>query len=281
MATQQSKLEQAQAAAAAGEHANAIALWQAHLEESPDDGSAHYQLANSAFTEGRYDIAQTHYRRAIDLGFQPLGAQWRLARIDMRLEQPDQALDKIQKLGESGFPMPQLVAGEADFAPISENPVFLAALEAMNAARYPCKSSADHRAFDFWIGEWDVTMNGAAAGENHVYPILEGCVLFENWTSSTGSTGKSFNFYDRGEGMWKQVWIDDRGGVLEFTGTIRDGSLHYSATTRGANGTTTLHKLVFTPNDDGSVRQFWTQSTDGGENWQTAFDGHYEKQSSL
>lgn len=273
----QALVTDAQSAAAAGEYSAAVALWQEHLEGSPDDGSAHYQLANAAFADGRYALAQEHYLSAAKLGFQAQGAQWRLARIDMRMDRPQKALEKIRELGEAGFPMPQLVADEADFAPIAGEPVFATAVEAMTAARFPCKSSADHRAFDFWIGDWDVSMNGTPAGENHVYPILEGCVLFENWTSASGSTGKSFNFYDRAEGLWKQVWIDDRGGVLEFSGEMRDGNLHYSAKTTGTDGSITLHNLVFTPNEDGSVRQFWTQSTDDGESWQTAFDGHYVK----
>jgi hypothetical protein len=28
---------------------------------------------------------------------------------------------------------------------------------------------------------------------------------------------------------------------------------------------------------DGSVRQFWQTSSDGGETWATIWDGHYEK----
>ena len=41
----------------------------------------------------------------------------------------------------------------------------------------PCVAS-EYRQFDFWIGDWDVTvLNGKAAGTNLIKPILGGCVL--------------------------------------------------------------------------------------------------------
>jgi hypothetical protein len=37
----------------------------------------------------------------------------------------------------------------------------------------------------------------------------------------------------------------------------------------------TLQKLTFTPNADGTVRQFWEQSTNDGKTRTVAFDGLY------
>lgn len=142
--------------------------------------------------------------------------------------------------------------------------------------RYPCKTNPKHRAFDFWVGNWDVSYQGQRAGENEIKRILGDCVLFENWQGARGSSGKSFNFYDRAQNHWRQIWVDDSGGVIEFTGEVRRGVMYYTATTHNPpNGSEIRHKLTFTPNDDGSVRQLWEQSTDGGERWQTVFDGHY------
>jgi hypothetical protein len=103
--------------------------------------------------------------------------------------------------------------------------------------------------------------------------------VFENWLSVSGTSGKSFNFYDAGEDHWRQIWVDDTGGVIEFTGQVREGVMYYTATTHDpASGAATLHKLTFTPNAEGSVRQFWESSKDNGETWTVAFDGHYAKQ---
>ncbi len=146
--------------------------------------------------------------------------------------------------------------------------------------RYPCQDSDNHRAFDFWIGTWDVKFQGNHAGVNEIRPILGDCVLFENWDSAGGNyTGKSFNYYDAAEGHWRQIWIDDRGGVIEFTGEVRDGAMYYTANTKNpADGSEIRHKLTFTQNPDGSVRQLWEQSNDGGDGWNTVWDGHYVRQ---
>ena len=36
-----------------------------------------------------------------------------------------------------------------------------------------------------------------------------------------------------------------------------------------------INEIIWTPNADGSVRQRWRTSADGGKTWQTAFDGPY------
>ncbi|CAN5170593.1 hypothetical protein BH11PSE14_BH11PSE14_24070 [soil metagenome] len=64
----------------------------------------------------------------------------------------------------------------------------------------PC-ASAEHRQFDFWLGDWQVF---------------------------------------------------DKTGVVQ------------------------RERITWTPNADGSVRQFWESSSDDGKRWTTAFDGLYK-----
>jgi hypothetical protein len=48
-----------------------------------------------------------------------------------------------------------------------------------------------------------------------------------------------------------------------------------SGTLAAADGSGKVqHRISWTPNDDGSVRQHWESSTDG-EEWTTLFDGLY------
>jgi hypothetical protein len=35
------------------------------------------------------------------------------------------------------------------------------------------------------------------------------------------------------------------------------------------------HRITWTPQPDGRVRQFWETSSDGGQTWNAAFDGLY------
>ena len=44
-----------------------------------------------------------------------------------------------------------------------------------------CSDGDKAHQFDFWIGEWKVTAGGKPAGNNSIQPILDGCVLQENW----------------------------------------------------------------------------------------------------
>ena len=82
--------------------------------------------------------------------------------------------------------------------------------------------SADHRAFDFWIGEWEVTdPDGKIVGTNNIQKAQDGCVLVEDWKSSNGTfTGGSTNFFNNQNGQWEQLWIDNSGSHLHLKGRL-------------------------------------------------------------
>ena len=136
-------------------------------------------------------------------------------------------------------------------------------------------SSPVARQFDFWIGEWDVTANGKLAGTSSVQLILDGCVLFENWTGKIGSIGKSFNIYNSATKKWQQFWVDNSGGSILFTGEFENGKLTYRSETLQPDGSTVLGRMTFTPLPEHRVHQVWEQSTDQGKTWTLAFDGIY------
>jgi hypothetical protein len=150
-----------------------------------------------------------------------------------------------------------------------------ATLRGQTAPRPDC-SGPNHRAFDFWVGDWDVTTNNQVAGTNSITLTQAGCILHEHWIGTGGGTGESFNFYDRSRDTWNQLWIDSSGNVLRLAGHYADGEMRLTGETlRG--GVTILQKLTFFKNDDGSVRQLWESSRDGGKSWGVSFDGLYTK----
>jgi len=135
-----------------------------------------------------------------------------------------------------------------------------------------------HHQFDFWIGEWAVYAGENLVGHNNVTTMYDGCVLHEHWTSAAGNKGESFNTYDRGYDKWHQTWVNAGGGLLELDGGMVDGNMVLSGKrpTQDKTGEAT-HKITYTPNEDGSVRQHWEVTRDG-ENWTTLFDGLYKKE---
>ncbi len=273
----------AAAAAAAGKHAEAIDQYRAALAADPQDGASHYQLAVQlmdfdAERSGSLDDAEKHFRKAAELGFQPLGVSYRLSRLHARAGETELALKELETLATGRFGLINLIEGEADYSEIKDSPRFTEAVATIRAARFPCEADPKHHDFDFWIGDWRVTQNGQFAGENRISAIMGHCLIFEEWTSASGGEGKSFNYYDPGQDRWRQIWVSDSGTFIEFTGEARDGGIFYTAqTTNPADGAVTQHKFEFTQNDDGSVRQFWQTSTDEGATWTTIWDGRYDR----
>jgi hypothetical protein len=139
----------------------------------------------------------------------------------------------------------------------------------------PACDAPEHRAFDFWIGEWDVHgPQGRLAGSNSIKREYGGCVLHERYQTGGGYSGESFNIYDAPRKVWHQTWVDSSGLLLLLEGGIRDGNMVLEGHTTGADGKQTKHRITWTPNPDGSVRQLW-ESTDARGEWTVAFDGHY------
>jgi hypothetical protein len=141
----------------------------------------------------------------------------------------------------------------------------------------PC-ASAEHRQFDFWIGDWEVTgARGQKAGTNRIERILGGCALYESWTGAGPSRGHSLNAFDTGDNKWHQTWMDNSGTVLLITGGIVNGEMVMEGERRLPDGTRQLERITWTPNADGSVRQHWQSSRDAGMRWTTVFDGVYRR----
>jgi hypothetical protein len=142
----------------------------------------------------------------------------------------------------------------------------------------PC-DAPEYRQFDFWIGDWNVSANGQAAGTNSIRRIHGGCALEENWqgAGAGGISGSSFNIYDRAAAKWHQTWVDASGTLLQLDGGMVDGNMVLQGSRPAQNGATALHRISWTPNEDGSVRQLWETSLDDGASWSALFDGLYVK----
>lgn len=142
----------------------------------------------------------------------------------------------------------------------------------------PC-CDEEYKQFDFWIGDWVVYAQGKMAGFNKVVKIEDGCIVRENWKSVESSyTGTSYNFYDKIDKKWKQVWIDNQGTVLELSGEFQNNKMVLSSEEKiGQNGRIVINRITWYKNEDETVRQVWEQSGDGGLTYTTSFDGLYRR----
>lgn len=248
----------------------------AALAMEPENAYSNY-LAALAFLESDGDLesAAEHLDVAAQAGAQPQAVSLLRARLYAQRNEAEQALAEIQSLADGGYVQFARVEGEKDFAALRDDPRFRAAVKQIRASRYPCEADPRHHAFDFWVGEWDVYQNQQYAGSNRIERILGDCLIFEQWDSASGLRGKSFNYYDPGEDHWRQIWVSDAGTIIEYSGEARDGGIYLTAETRVPDTEqVTFHRLEFTKNADGSVRQVWMTSSDQQE-WSTVWDGHY------
>ncbi len=157
-----------------------------------------------------------------------------------------------------------------------------ASATAADSARFPCSYVAVRRQFDFWIGTWDVfpwtPSAGATAqlGTNTIAPIMRHCALLEHWTDAQGGTGQSFNWWDQNLRTWRQLWLAEDGGTLDYTqGEFRDGAMRFSGWSRRPDGRRVEQRLTFFHLHADTVRQLFESSLDSGRTWQSGFDGRY------
>lgn len=150
------------------------------------------------------------------------------------------------------------------------------ALGGAQASAAPCDAPA-HKEFDFWLGEWQVhAPNGKLAGSNRIEREYGGCVLHERYSTGRGYSGESLNIYDASRKLWHQTWVDSAGTLLLLEGGLREGRMVLEGQAIGPDGRPIRHRISWTPNADGSVRQLW-ETTDADGKSSTAFDGKYTR----
>jgi tetratricopeptide (TPR) repeat protein len=250
----------------------------AQAPPAANDGRGWMQRGVAMQKAGKLDEAIAAYEKAIALKFALPMATYNLATAYALKKDKDKAFATLEKAVQAGFARLADLETDPDLAGLRADPRWAQAVRRMDEVVHPCKSKPIHRELDFWVGEWEVRgPKGELQGTSSVQNIVEGCVIYENWTGASGHSGKSFNFYNADKKAWQQTWVDSQGGSLEFLGHLREGSMRYEGESLGADGKKSLQRLSFTPLSDGRVRQHWEQSEDAGKTWTTVFDGLYSR----
>ena len=151
-----------------------------------------------------------------------------------------------------------------------------------STAADPC-TAAQQKQFEFWVGEWDLTWPGEKAGEvahgtNSIRRIMDGCVVQENFSAGESGhlRGTSVSLFDLKSGMWKQTWVDNEGGYLDFVGEFKDGQMILKREALRGN-VKTLQRMVFKNISANEMDWSWEASSDGGKTWQVNWPIHYKR----
>jgi hypothetical protein len=149
----------------------------------------------------------------------------------------------------------------------------------------PCTAS-QQKQLDFWVGEWDLTWPAQKAGEtdhgtNSIKRILDGCVVQESFSAGASGhlRGTSVSIFDGAAGKWKQTWVDNEGGYLDFVGEFKDGQMILQREAVRPDGAKVLQRMVFKNITANEMDWSWEASRDGGKTWQVQWPIHYKRKS--
>ena len=271
--------DSAQAAAhySAGRWTQSAEAYRALLRADTTNTFNWYRYGVSLEEIGQYKESISALRHALRAQ-PPLSNQvrYRLAKAHAGLGLGDSAIVHLDAAAGGGLRTWEAVKADADFAPLHGNARFTQALAHIENNRFPCRQAAESRQLDFWVGDWTVVTGSTVLGTNRIERVNGDCMLQENWQSNGGGGGKSWSYYDPTLLKWKQLFIFDNGGVMDFTGGLHDGTMRFeSPAPATANSTAAITRMTFFPIAKDTVRQLFQRSTDGGKTWSAGFDGLY------
>ncbi len=119
---------------------------------------------------------------------------------------------------------------------------------------------------------------GKHQGDNSIVKVEKDCVLTESWTSSTGFTGRSMNYFDPSDSTWNQLWLDGSGTILKLKGQASEGKMVLNSDLKkGRVGKMFYNQITWSQQEDGTVLQLWEIFGEDNLLLSTAFSGIYQR----
>lgn len=150
----------------------------------------------------------------------------------------------------------------------------------VHAQRPPGCTSPETRQFDFWVGDWDVSLSGTEVlvGESTISMEDEGCDLIESWRPFVGAHGHSINAYDPHDRLWHQTWVDATGQTTNSSGTFDGGAMRLNNNSPPPPSMPNLRRRMnFQAIDANSLRQWGERFDEKTRQWTVAWDLTYRR----
>jgi tetratricopeptide (TPR) repeat protein len=257
--------------------ANAAKDFKSIADREPSNANARMKLGQALSALGKNKEAIPPLEESIKIGNSFI-AMYALANVYGKLNDNDKTFEWLDKSLTAGFSQRITFTNSQNFGAFKNDARYKVISDRLDRAVNPCHYAPESRQFDFWIGEWDANnLAGALAGKSSIQLMLGECIIYENWTSALPNeySGKSFNFYDAATKKWKQTWVDDKGGILEFIdGVYADNKMTFVTLPNAQNQIT---KLTFHNLDPNTVRQVFETTADDGKTWTTTTDLLYHR----
>lgn len=261
----------------------ALAAYEALAKEMPNAPQPQFRQAVSLVGLGRYADAIPHFRQAEKLGTPAPQVALRMAHAFAALAKQDEAFAELKRATDAGLgALPPPLDTDPNLARLRADARYKAFEAALDRNARPCEHDPRYRALDYWVGEWDVRgVNQppqTPPSRSVIARVHNGCVILETYTAP-GFSGQSFNIFDRSKGQWHQTWVDTAGGLHEYWGGPKDGSIIYEGSippTPGQTGRSQTRMSLLNVGPD-TVRQLAEVTTDEGKTWQVAYDLTYTR----
>ena len=234
-----------------------------------------WHLGRADLGAGKNEDARQALQQALAKSPGDLRAQFYMAAALANTGDKGGAFDLLEKTVKQGI-TGQNISSFPELAPLHDDPRYASLLAEADRLAHPCPTDPRYRSFDFWLGDWDVYVNGEkTTAHNHISSDLSGCLIRERW--SGGGDGESLNFFNPHSGKWHQSYVDDGGSTVWYDGNpTGPGVMHMEGGYADIDGSTGLARVTWTKNPDGSVHHFIERSTDGGKTWSVYFDAVYK-----
>jgi tetratricopeptide (TPR) repeat protein len=235
-----------------------------------------WHLGRAQIGNGQAADAEATLQRALTQDPNDLRSLFYMAVALTRTGDRDGAFAYLDRGVKAGLPM-QSVDAFPDLSVLHDDARYAALAAEADRLQHPCPTDPAYRAFDFWVGDWDVyTPDGVRSNTSHNLITLElhGCLVHERW--SGGGFGESFNYYNAHTRHWHQNYVDESGSTVWYEGaSTAPGVMHMEGGYANQDGSTGLARVTWTKMPDGSVHHFIERSTDGGRTWSVYFDAYY------
>lgn len=160
--------------------------------KEPENAAVWFGLGRARHAQGRWAEAVEAFRKNVELD-KSAAAMYSAAAGLPRLGKRDEAFEWLEKALENGAAFSRNFERDEDFENIRTDRRFAEMRRLVERRRFPCRDSAKAGQFDFWLGEWEVFVQGEKAGENKITKEIAGCALLEDWSGANGNRGKSLN----------------------------------------------------------------------------------------